>query len=217
MRELGEAAGVSKAAIYYHFRDKEALFAALLEQSLAQLEQIILLAVEQNPDNPRVQVERVVTAILGLPVEERAMIRVAMQEMGHMSVEAQVQFLAQYRRRFLGRLDELFRQGIEKGHFRQLEPATATWTLLGIMYPHFLPGPKMAETAVGSGAKPTDPPNAGYAAQESVGARKAGQATPIDQMLLIFFHGLCEDSAEANSAENASAEDEPGEGERPPL
>ncbi|MCB0152930.1 MAG: helix-turn-helix transcriptional regulator, partial [Caldilineaceae bacterium] len=31
MREIAEAVGMTKAALYYHFRDKEQLFVALLQ------------------------------------------------------------------------------------------------------------------------------------------------------------------------------------------
>ena len=36
MREIAEAVGVSKAALYYHFQDKEQLLLAILESNLAE-------------------------------------------------------------------------------------------------------------------------------------------------------------------------------------
>ena len=41
MRELAEAVGVSKAALYYHFTDKEDLFMAVLTSNLDRIEQVI--------------------------------------------------------------------------------------------------------------------------------------------------------------------------------
>ncbi|MEX1020960.1 MAG: TetR/AcrR family transcriptional regulator [Litorilinea sp.] len=164
MRELGAAVGVSKAAIYYHFRDKEALFCALVEQSIAQLETLILAAQRAGPDARRV-VRQIVHDILALPMEERAMIRVAMQEMGHMSEDARREFLAQYNTRFLGQLHRVFAQGMEADHFRTLVPETATWTLLGMMYPHFYA--------------------TGHAPMRATGDEQ------IDAMLTIFFDGIC--------------------------
>ena len=37
MRRIAEAVGISKAGIYYHFRDKESLFLAILEGHLAEM------------------------------------------------------------------------------------------------------------------------------------------------------------------------------------
>jgi len=164
MRELGEAVGISKAAIYYHFRDKEALFGALIGESLGQLESLILAAQAREQD-ARNQVVQIVNAILALPIEDRAMIRVAMQEMGHMGDDAQQAFLVQYHTRFLARLESVFEDGIAEGQFRPLAPETATWTLLGMMYPYF------------------------YSRDQS-GMRGRGPAS-IEEMLRIFFDGVC--------------------------
>lgn len=167
MRELGEAVGVSKAAIYYHFRDKESLFSALVEEAIAQLEALILAAEQARPD-ARSRVEHIVRAILALPVDERAMIRVAMQEMAHMSDEARQHFLEHYSRRFLGRLHAVFAKGIESGEFRALAPESATWTLLGMMYPYFY------ATDMAGGQLPA----------------RAATARQIEDMLTIFFDGV---------------------------
>lgn len=169
MRELGEAVGVSKAAIYYHFRDKEALFLALVADSLGELEAIIVATRAERAEF-RAQVRRIALTILKLPMEERAMIRVAMQEMTHLSEAAQQTFLQEYHRRFIGQLQALFEQGIAAGHFRTVAPATATWTLLGMMYPHFYGG---------------EPSPAGAATDEQ-----------IHEMLAIFFDGVCTPSSE---------------------
>ena len=40
MREIAEAVGVSKAGLYYHFKDKEDLFIAILTTNLNQIDHI---------------------------------------------------------------------------------------------------------------------------------------------------------------------------------
>ncbi len=42
IREIAEAVGISKAGLYYHFRDKEDLFLAILTANLDAVERIIL-------------------------------------------------------------------------------------------------------------------------------------------------------------------------------
>ena len=41
MRQISEELGVSKAALYYHFKDKEELFLAILRGNLDELERAI--------------------------------------------------------------------------------------------------------------------------------------------------------------------------------
>jgi AcrR family transcriptional regulator len=42
IRQIAEAVGVTKAALYYHFEDKEALFLAILGTYLEKVEEMIL-------------------------------------------------------------------------------------------------------------------------------------------------------------------------------
>jgi AcrR family transcriptional regulator len=64
MQELADAAGLTKAAIYYHFRDKQELFEAVV---LAEMERLYHGLVEQLAAGPplRSQLERVTAFALG--------------------------------------------------------------------------------------------------------------------------------------------------------
>ena len=54
MRQISEAVGVSKAALYYHFKDKEELFLAILSSNLDEIEQAIDLIHAKLDGNDRV-------------------------------------------------------------------------------------------------------------------------------------------------------------------
>ena len=56
MREIAEAVGVSKAGLYYHFKDKEDLFLAILYDALRRVEQVVTGAVAASP-HARGQIE----------------------------------------------------------------------------------------------------------------------------------------------------------------
>src|SRR5512141_3202105 len=84
MRQIAEAVGVSKAALYYHFRDKEELFLAILEIYLDEIEAIID-RVEAEGTTCRQQITALVDAILSQPAEQRAVTRVASQEMSQLN------------------------------------------------------------------------------------------------------------------------------------
>ena len=55
MRELAKQAGVSHAAPYRHFSDKNALFSAIAEIGFQRLAVRMQEAISNNPDNPRQQ------------------------------------------------------------------------------------------------------------------------------------------------------------------
>ncbi len=134
MREIAEAVGVSKAGLYYHFRDKEDLFLAILHDALARLGQIVQAARAAGPP-ARTQVELLVCALFGLPGEQRALIRLAGHELAHLGATARTEFGRQYHAQFIGQVSALLEAAIARGELRPIEPQTLTWLLLGMMYP----------------------------------------------------------------------------------
>ncbi|WP_310963662.1 TetR/AcrR family transcriptional regulator [Nocardioides terrisoli] len=60
MREIAEALGISKPALYYHFDSKEDIVRAILQDMVVQLDDVVAWAREQprSPDLARVIVER---------------------------------------------------------------------------------------------------------------------------------------------------------------
>ena len=138
MRQIAEAVGVTKAALYYHFKDKEALFLAILESYLEKIEALIVeveLESSACPDRIHLLVER----ILNQPVDQRAVIRLASQEMAHLSATARQSFGEVYHQRFIGRIEAMLMAGISAGELRPIDPQVCTWALLGMMYPYFYP------------------------------------------------------------------------------
>jgi AcrR family transcriptional regulator len=136
MREIAEAVGVSKPALYYHFKDKEALFVALLDDSVIQAGAVVEAARQAGPDC-RTQVRALLTGILALSPDQRAFIRAVGPEMVHISSEARLDFENTYYRLFIGEIEALLREGMQAGELRAVNPSQATWLLLGMAYPYF--------------------------------------------------------------------------------
>ncbi len=161
MREIAAAAGVSKAGVYYYFADKEQLFLAILTHNLERLEALIEEA-RQAETTTRARLGRIARGILAQAPDQRAVIRLASQEMPHLSEAAREQFGRLYQARFVGRVRGLLQEGIERGELRPMDPEAGTWILLGMLYPFLSPSP-------GLGQAPT--------------------ASAIDLLLTIFFEG----------------------------
>ncbi len=138
MRQIAEAVGVSKAALYYHFKDKEELLIAILDAYLDGME-TTLDEIRQQPLPSRHKISALVEAILQQPAEQRAIIRLSSQEMAHLSAPARASFDRAYHEKFLDKIRAIFEDGTRAGELRQVEPGVATWTLLGMMYPYFYP------------------------------------------------------------------------------
>jgi AcrR family transcriptional regulator len=162
MREIGAACGISKAALYYHFADKEDLIVAILEGYLDQITRLIQ-SCRLEGGSARAQLARIVQVIFAQPPEQRSIIRLASQEMPNLGLAARQRFGALYREKFIGQFVDLISGGAATGEFKTCEPHTTAWILLGMMYPFF------------------------YPFQEREGG-ETGQA--IETILSVFFEGI---------------------------
>jgi AcrR family transcriptional regulator len=138
MRQISDALGVSKAALYYHFKDKEELFVAILSANLSELE-IAIDAIQAKPVSASEKISLFVEYVLQQPAEQRAVIRLASQEMSHLSATTRQEFDQIYHAQFIGKLQAIFQAGVASREFRPIDASLATWALLGMMYPYFYP------------------------------------------------------------------------------
>jgi AcrR family transcriptional regulator len=138
MREIAEDVGVSKAALYYHFNDKEELLLAVLE---AYLDEIGALFdnLQRDQTTCRQQICFLVESILAQPVEQRALIRLSSQEMPQLSGPARQSIYRAYHEKFIDRIQAIMEAGMNRKELRPIDPAIAAWTLLGMLYPYFYP------------------------------------------------------------------------------
>ncbi|MEN4012101.1 MAG: TetR/AcrR family transcriptional regulator [Chloroflexota bacterium] len=135
IREIAAACQITKAALYYHFTDKEHLLIEILEAGLESYHQLIVEAIQAETSAPA-RIQHFVSAIFQrLAPENRALIRLAAQEMGKLQPELRNRFSRRYHQRFLEPLADIFRQGQQRGEVRPVLAELAVWTLLGILYP----------------------------------------------------------------------------------
>jgi len=138
MREIALALDVSKPALYYHFKDKEELFLAILMEYLGELEEL-LNGIVVNGRTCREQIWEFVSTILRQPCEKRALIRLGSNEVTHLSEPARQSFSKAYQEQFIAKLQDILRRGMESGELRSMDVSMAAWALLGIVYPYLYP------------------------------------------------------------------------------
>lgn len=143
MREIADACGVTKAALYYHYPSKADLLLDIVDTYLEAVSQ----AVARGRDGRTTAAEQlrgVIAELFALPPEGRAVIRVAMHDLRHLHESDRAAFGAAYHQRFLRPLTEVVQAGNASGEFGPHDPATVVWIILGMLYP-FLSGGRSQE------------------------------------------------------------------------
>jgi AcrR family transcriptional regulator len=125
--DIAEALGVRKAGLYYYFPDKESILYACHRESLAELDRIL-----EGAKQLRTPTERLAHVI-------RAHVRVMTDtlegsplafEVTALSPERQKEVIAG-RDRYERALRRMVRDGVASGEFRELNPKTAVFAILG--------------------------------------------------------------------------------------
>jgi hypothetical protein len=110
----------------------------MLAEYLDSMEAVID-RVRTQETTARARIRLLLEAILSQPANQRAIIRLSSQEMSQLSAAARQAFNQAYHRKFIDKIQAILQEGIQSGELRPVDPAVATWTLLGMMYPYFYP------------------------------------------------------------------------------
>lgn len=133
MREIAESVGLSKPALYHHFKDKETLFLAVLGHHLETFGQLVLTA--QKQQGAYKQLKNFLTSFFALPVTTRRVITLSSQEMGHLSVENRQVFGKRYHQDFLHPLENILQDALKNKEIRSVDTTTVLRMFLGLVFP----------------------------------------------------------------------------------
>jgi TetR/AcrR family acrAB operon transcriptional repressor len=139
MDEIAAEAGVSKGAIYWHYKDKEELFLSIMRERGAALEAAGARALEgivPGQEDPGEILKAIMAAIFGFYVENRefaSLIGLLRSGKDAPFGEALFRELVEFYRRARAQFVPLFAFGIERGSFIEAPPhALAAWVLATI-------------------------------------------------------------------------------------
>lgn len=137
IRQIAEACKMSKAGLYYYFKDKEDLFLAVLGENLGVFERLVS-ELQTKPDSTRTIISSFIqTVFLELPPNVRSMFQKAQQDLSKVNPHDRAAFNQRYHENFLSPLAKIFEAGMTSGQIRNLNPHSTVWALLGLMYPFF--------------------------------------------------------------------------------
>ena len=137
IRQIAESCNLSKAGLYYHFKDKEDLFLAVLDENLCVFE-VLLTDLQTQSGSSRIIISSFIRAVFTkLPINVRSIFQKAQQDLSKVNPAARTSFNERYEEKFLVPLAEIIQAGIASNQIRNLNPHIAVWALLGLMYPFF--------------------------------------------------------------------------------
>jgi len=129
LEDIAEPVGITRAAVIYHFGDKRALYAAVLEATFKALAERIRAALQANTPHAQ-RVERLIGAWVDYTAERPTLARLFMREVADSPRE-----LAPELRQLVDPMFSVVTEGIERGQqegaFRKVDPALVVSILAG--------------------------------------------------------------------------------------
>lgn len=144
MREIAESCNMTKAALYYHFKDKADLLRAIFTTYLETTRAHFSLAMKQS-GNPRDRISNLVKEFLLLSPEERGVIYLMIIEGQFLETELRDEITHVYHDQLLENLTSLIQEGIRQEELKDKDPYLTANLLLSMMYPFFHSQEKYSE------------------------------------------------------------------------
>jgi AcrR family transcriptional regulator len=132
IRDIARACGVSNAAIYYHFANKQELYIQVLIAALTRMTES-LTAAAQEPGTCRERLERVARTHACLALSKRSLAQFALRDLVSLGPEAIQQVLPHQHSRIPAAIESILREGVETGEIRPLDTSLAAYVLLGML------------------------------------------------------------------------------------
>jgi TetR/AcrR family transcriptional regulator len=130
VREIVEAAGVTKPALYYHFGSKEGIFLAMMGEAVQEFEATATMALGTE-GSAEERIVRFLDDMFALILEHLDVMRV-LDAIYYGPPQGAPSFDFQaIHTRFIEVLGRLVRDGIESGEFRAGDPDDLTWAIVG--------------------------------------------------------------------------------------
>jgi TetR/AcrR family transcriptional regulator len=142
---IAHRARVNKALLYYYFKDKEALYSAVLDQVFGGLAAAVNAAFAMNA-SPREKVLAYVRAhfdyVAGHPLYPR-IVQGEMMSAGRNGSSQLDRIVKQYFRPLASQLGQLIAEGTAAGDFRPVDPAQVVPSMISVIVFYFINAPAM--------------------------------------------------------------------------
>jgi len=130
MREIAETAGISKGLIYYHFKDKEALYTELAREGIEALGSQLSQAIAVGK-TPKEKIRIFIRNFYELVSSKEQLIKILARELASEEGEVSGYILKQCDE-MITKLTSIVQEGINNGDFRSVDPRLTAVSLFGL-------------------------------------------------------------------------------------
>lgn len=132
-RDIAEAAGVTDALLFYHFKSKAGLYLAAVQDQLEKLREGLDIALIESQD-ASARLKTFVEVYLRYFIELEPGLTVTLRELNGLPESAANAITATHYRAVTARLEEILAAGVEGGSFRPLNVEACALAVIGILH-----------------------------------------------------------------------------------
>jgi TetR/AcrR family transcriptional regulator, cholesterol catabolism regulator len=132
MQEIAAACGLTKAGLYHHVETKEALLFAIMQYGMDLFEEVVLAKAESITD-PLARLREAMARNVELVTNEsNREVTIILHEHQTLTGKAQREINAR-KKKYVRFLEAAFREAMERGQIRKVDPTLATFSFLGVV------------------------------------------------------------------------------------
>ena len=130
MQDIADACGLTKAGLYHHVATKEALLIAIMEYGMDLFEEVVLARAEPIAD-PLERLRKTMACNIELVLTDSSKeVTIILHEHQTLTGEAQKKINGR-KKRYVHFLEDSFRQAMQRGQIRTVDPTLASFSFLG--------------------------------------------------------------------------------------
>ena len=153
MQEIAESCGLTKAGLYHHIKTKEALLLAIMHYGMDLFEEMVVNKVVDIAD-PLARLRECMARNIALVTHDSSKeVTIILHEHQTLTGDAQREINAR-KKRYVQFLEKSFRDAIERGQLRPVDPTLAAFSFLGMVlwtYKWYRPGGRIAAPQLSDG------------------------------------------------------------------
>ncbi len=127
VRQIAQKAGIGKATIYHHFKDKESIILALIKENIRRIKEILLKV--KSESDPVKCIEASVNGVIGFLFETSDIFQTIRREVPGVRQKMQEEIKSVINDN-ISILSEAISNGTKRGIFRQIDPARTARVLM---------------------------------------------------------------------------------------
>ena len=132
MDDIAEAAGVTKGALYHHFKSKKDLYLAMMHSDLQEKQTRMRAGVEMEGSCTE-RLRRLTASFLELPPEKRALIRLVRRDINIFKGPARDRLVRAYQAALPNQVEIILRDGIRSRELVDTDPRLLAWMYVAIV------------------------------------------------------------------------------------